>query len=54
VLLGDKVIPCYVLEDGTRILARDGFLKAIGRVGKPKSRRGDLDMELLNVIRKRL
>jgi hypothetical protein len=39
--IGDKIIPCYVLEDGTRILARDGFLKAIGRVGKPKSRRGD-------------
>lgn len=39
--IGNKVIPCYVLEDGTRILARDGFLKAIGRVGKPKSRRGD-------------
>ena len=39
--IGNKVIPCYVLEDGTRILARDGFLKAIGRVGKPKSRKGD-------------
>lgn len=42
--IGNKIIPCYVLEDGTRILARDGFLKAIGRVGKPKSRRGDEDV----------
>jgi len=39
--IGNKVLPCYVLEDGTRVLAREGFLKAIGRRGKPKSRKGD-------------
>lgn len=39
--LGKRTLACYVLEDGTRILAREGVLKAIGRTGKPKSRRGD-------------
>ncbi len=41
VKIGNKVLSCYVLEDGTRIFAREGFLKAMGRTGKPKSRRGD-------------
>jgi hypothetical protein len=39
--IGNKIIPCSVLEDGTRVLARDGVLKAIGRTGNPKSKRGD-------------
>lgn len=39
--IGDKAISCYVLEDGTRILAREGFLRAIGRLGDPKSYKGD-------------
>src|SRR5262249_24715349 len=39
--IGNKVIPCSVLEDGTRVLAREGVLRAIGRTGNPKSKRGD-------------
>jgi P63C domain len=31
------VIPCAVLEDGTRVLTQGGFLSAIGRRGKPKN-----------------
>jgi hypothetical protein len=46
----NKIIPCYVLEDGTRILARDGFLKAIGRTGNPKSRLGDEELFQLPVF----
>ena len=38
-VIGDIEIPCYVLEDGTRVLARSGFLKAIGRTGKAKGGR---------------
>lgn len=33
---GDITLPCAVLEDGTRVLTQGGFLKAIGRRGKPK------------------
>lgn len=36
---GDTAIPCYVLEDGTRILSRTGFLRAVGRTGKAKGGR---------------
>ena len=38
-IIGDIEIPCYVLEDGTRVLSRGGILKAIGRVGKAKGGR---------------
>lgn len=38
-VLGDAEIPCYVLEDGTRVLARAGFIRAIGRRGKAKGGR---------------
>lgn len=38
--IGDTVIPCAVLEDGTRILTQQGFLIAIGRSGKPARGRG--------------
>lgn len=31
--LGDLEIPCYVLEDGTRVLSRNGMQKAIGYEG---------------------
>lgn len=37
--LGNKVLPCYVLEDGTRVIARAGVLRAIGRTGKAKGGR---------------
>ncbi|CAG2132409.1 P63C domain-containing protein [Cupriavidus numazuensis] len=36
----DVEIPCYVLSDGTRVLTQDGFLKAIGRSGRPKGGTG--------------
>ena len=38
--IGKIEIPCYVLEDGTRILTQYGFYKAIGRSGKPAKGRG--------------
>lgn len=31
------VLPCAVLDDGTRVLTQGGFLTAIGRRGKPKN-----------------
>lgn len=37
--LGNAVIPCAVLADGTRVLSRIGFLRAIGRTGKAKGGR---------------
>lgn len=38
--IGDATIPCYVLEDGTRVLTQFGFYEAIGRSGKPAQGRG--------------
>lgn len=38
--IGNLVIPCAVLEDGTRVLTQEGYLKAIGRSGKPAKGRG--------------
>jgi hypothetical protein len=35
-------IPCAVLEDGTRLLTQEGFLRAIGRSGKPAKGRGSV------------
>jgi hypothetical protein len=37
--IGETEINCYVLEDGTRVLSRYGFLKALGRTGKAKGGR---------------
>ena len=37
--IGESVIPCAVLEDGTRVLSRIGFIRAIGRKGKAKGGR---------------
>ena len=34
---GEISLPCAVLEDGTRVLTQAGFLKALGRRGKPKN-----------------
>jgi len=40
-------IPCAVLEDGTRVLSRTEFIRAIGRKGKAKGgRRYDLGFQL--------
>lgn len=38
--IGEVIIPCAVLEDGTRVLTQEGFLVAIGRSGKPAKGRG--------------
>ena len=38
-------IPCYVLDDETRVLARASFVRAIGRTGKVKGGR-QFDEEL--------
>lgn len=38
--IGEATIPCAVLDDGTRLLTQEGFLKAIGRSGKPAAGRG--------------
>ena len=38
--VGNLVIPCAVLEDGTRVLTQWGFYRAIGRSGRPAAGRG--------------
>ncbi len=35
--IGEIELPCAVLEDGTRVFSRSGFLRAIGRRGGAKS-----------------
>src|SRR5258707_1211427 len=37
--IGAAELGCYVLSDSTRVLARVGFLRAIGRTGKAKGGR---------------
>ena len=39
-VIGDMEIPCYVLEDETRVLSQGGFLQAIGRSRTPKAGTG--------------
>ena len=41
-VIGDIEIPCYVLEDETRVLSQGGFVRAIGRTGGPKAGHDDL------------
>jgi len=38
--IGNLEIPCYVLEDGRRVLVQGGMLKAIGRSRTPKAGTG--------------
>lgn len=38
--LGNVEIPCYVLNDGTRVLTQEGFLSALGRARKAKGGHG--------------
>ncbi len=38
--IGEISISCAVLEDGTRLLTQEGFLKALGRAGKAKGGQG--------------
>ena len=35
--LGSKMIPCAVLEDGTRVITQTGFLRAMGKAGGAKN-----------------
>lgn len=45
--IGGTEIACAVLEDGTRVLSRAGFIRAIGRTGKAKGgRKYDLEFEV--------
>ena len=39
-VIGDIEIPCYVLEDETRVLSQGGFLKAIARSRTPRAGTG--------------
>jgi hypothetical protein len=39
-VIGEIEIPCYVLEDETRVLSQGGFLQAIGRSRTPKAGTG--------------
>lgn len=41
-IIGDAVLPCAVLADGTRVLNQAGFLRAIGRARSPKAGTGVL------------
>lgn len=38
--IGNLELPCAVLNDGTRVLTQFGFLRAIGRSGRPAGGRG--------------
>lgn len=38
-VIGGTEVPCYVLEDGTRVLTQAGFLEALGRHRKANVRR---------------
>lgn len=38
--IGDRSIPCAVLDDGTRIVSQGGFLLGIGRSRTPKAKTG--------------
>lgn len=39
-VIGDIEIPCYVLENETRVLSQQGFLEAVGRARKAKGGHG--------------
>lgn len=43
--IGEVTLPCAVLENGTRVLTRAAFIRAIGRTGKAKGGR-DYDDDL--------
>ena len=45
-MIGDIEIPCYVLEDETRVLSQNGFLRAIGRTGRPVTGIGEKGLNL--------
>ena len=40
--IGDIEIPCYVLDDETRVLSQGGYARSIGRTGGPKKSPDDL------------
>lgn len=45
--LGKTVIPCAVLDDGTRLLTQQGFLRAIGRARSAKGGQGSTKGEVI-------
>ena len=49
-VIGDIEIPCYVLEDETRVLSQGGFLTALGRHGRPQAKAKDHVEELPRFI----
>ena len=46
-VIDDIEIPCYVLEDETRVLSQQGFLEAIGRAPKAKGGQGAQQVDQL-------
>ena len=36
-VINDIEIPCYVLENEERVLVASGFMKALGRKGRPST-----------------
>lgn len=38
--IGNLIIPCAVLEDGSRVLTQAGFLRAMGRSQRPPAGQG--------------
>ena len=43
-VIGDYVLNCFVLENGTRVLSQETLLKTIGRAGKAKGGQGSATM----------
>ena len=48
ITLGDNVIPCYVLEDGTRVLSKSAMQRALGIVTDDKERSATRLAEILS------
>lgn len=49
-VVGDKEIECYVLEDGTRVITQGAMLTALGRSRRVNRKPGD-DMDLPPILR---
>ncbi|MFJ4210718.1 P63C domain-containing protein [Paenarthrobacter sp. NPDC089675] len=46
ILIGEKLLQCAVLEDGTRLINQETFLTALGRAGKAKGGTGSASSEV--------
>jgi hypothetical protein len=49
--IGDVALQCYVLEDGIRVLSQGGFLEAMGRHPRPRTRTEGADDEVPAMVR---